>query len=134
MGGLGAVGLAALAYWAVGFALQFGGVGLAHVRPESADLVWEWSALPAAWGTDWGMAGLSGWFLSGPSITPLAYALFLAHLPWAITAALLPVLALRGRAPAAATLVLALVTGGIIIPWPGIGCRGAVGWRPWGEI
>ncbi|MBP8125402.1 MAG: hypothetical protein KAZ26_22335, partial [Caldilineaceae bacterium] len=127
LGGLGAVGLAALAYWAVGFALQFGGVGLAHVRPELADLVWEWSALPAAWGTDWGMAGLSGWFLSGPSITPLAYALFLAHLPWAITAALLPVLALRGRAPAAATLVLALVTGGIIYPLAGNWVQGG-GW------
>ncbi len=127
LGGLGAMGLAVVGYWAIGFALQFGGVGLVYVRPELSALVWEWSALPAAWGTDWGMAGLRGWFLSGPAVTPLAYALFLAHLPWAITAALLPVLALRGRAPALVTLILALITGGLIYPLAGNWVQGG-GW------
>lgn len=127
LGGLGAVGLAVVAYWAVGFALHFGGVGLVYVRPELSALVWEWSALPAAWGTDWGMAGLRGWFLSGSSVTPLAYGLFLAHMPWAITAALLPVLALRGRAPALVTLAIALVVGGLVYPLAGNWVQGG-GW------
>ena len=34
LGAVAAIGLATLAYWAVGFALQFGGVGLVYLRPE----------------------------------------------------------------------------------------------------
>lgn len=127
LGGLAAIGLASLGYWATGFALQFGGVGLFHTHPDLMGLVWEWSALPTDWGIGWGMAGLRGWFLSGLEITPAAYSLFLAHLPWAVTAALLPVLALRGRAPAMATLLLALLTGGLFYPLAGNWVQGG-GW------
>jgi Amt family ammonium transporter len=127
LGAVGAIGLAGLAYWAVGFALQFGGIGLAYLRPELRGLVWEWSPLPADWGTGWGVAGLSGWFLSGGDLTAMAYALFLSHLPWVFTAALLPVLALRGRAPASATLLLALLLGGVIYPLAGNWVQGG-GW------
>jgi Amt family ammonium transporter len=127
LGGVGAIGLAGLAYWAVGFALQFGGVGLAYLRPELRSLVWEWSPLPAEWGMGWGVAGLSGWLLSSGDLSALAYALFLSHLPWVFTAALLPVLALRGRAPATATLLLALVMGGVIYPLAGNWVQGG-GW------
>ncbi len=87
LAGLASVGLAGMGYWAVGFALQFGGVGLFYSDPALLGLVWEWSALPATWGTGWGMAGLSGWFLSGDGMTPAAFSLFLAHLPWAATTA-----------------------------------------------
>ena len=127
LGALAAIGLASFGYWAVGFALQFGGVGLVYAQPGLRDLVWEWSPFAADWGAGWGVAGLSGWFLAGSSITPLAYALFLAHVPWAITAAMLPIVALRGRAPATATLILALVLGGIIYPLAGNWVRGG-GW------
>lgn len=127
LGAVGAIGLAGLAYWAFGFALQFGGIGLAYLRPELRSLVWEWSPLPAEWGTGWGVAGLSGWMLSGGDLTALAYALFLSHLPWVFTAALLPVLALRGRAPASATLLLALVLGGVVYPLAGNWVQGG-GW------
>jgi Amt family ammonium transporter len=127
LGGVGAIGLAGLAYWAFGFALQFGGVGLTYLRPELRSLVWEWSPLPVEWGTGWGVAGLSGWLLSGGDLTALAYALFLSHLPWVFTAALLPVLALRGRAPASATLLLAFVLGGVIYPLAGNWVQGG-GW------
>ncbi len=127
LGGVAAIGLGGLAYWAVGFALQFGGIGLAYLRPELRSLVWEWSPLPAEWGTGWGVAGLSGWLLSNGDLTALAYALFLSHLPWVFTAALLPVLALRGRAPASATLLLALVMGGLIYPLAGNWVQGG-GW------
>ena len=127
LGAAGAIGLAGLAYWAVGFALQFGGIGLTYVRPELRNLVWEWSPLPADWGIGWGAAGLSGWFLSGGEMTSLGYALFLSHLPWVFTATLLPIMALRGRAPAAATFVLALCLGGLIYPLAGNWVQGG-GW------
>ncbi|MBK8047123.1 MAG: hypothetical protein IPK16_08370 [Anaerolineales bacterium] len=126
LGGLGALALAGVVYWAIGFALQFGGVGLTYTRPELRALVWEWSPLPADWGTGWGAAGLNGWFMGG-DMTALAYALFFTHLPWVFTVALLPVLALRGRAPAMATLLLALLMGGIIYPLAGNWVQGG-GW------
>jgi len=127
LAGLASIGLAGMGYWAVGFALQFGGVGLFYPDPALMGLVWEWSALPANWGTGWGMAGLSGWFLSGEGMTPAAFSLFLAHLPWAATTALLPVLALRGRAPALTSLILALFTGGLLYPLAGNWVQGG-GW------
>ncbi|HRJ40892.1 MAG: hypothetical protein KJZ86_05415 [Caldilineaceae bacterium] len=127
LAGLAAIGLAGMGYWAVGFALQFGGIGLFYSDPALLGLVLEWSALPENWGRGWGMAGLSGWFLSGDGMTPAAFALFLAHLPWAATAALLPVLALRGRAPAVAALVLALGSGAFLYPLAGNWVQGG-GW------
>ena len=127
LGAIGAVGLAGLAYWAIGFALQFGGIGLAYMRPELRGLVWEWSPLPADWGMGWGVAGLAGWFLSSSDLTAMTYALFLSQLPWVFTAALLPVVALRGRAPASATLLLALAIGGVIYPLAGNWVQGG-GW------
>lgn len=127
LGGMGALGLAAFGYWAIGFALQFGGVGLVYTLPELKHLVWEWSPLANDWGVGWGVAGLSGWFLSGPDVTGLAYALFLAHLPWVITAAVLPVMALRGRAPTTATLLLSLLIGGVLYPLSGNWVQGG-GW------
>ncbi len=127
LGGLAAAGLGAFAYWAVGFALQFGGVGLVYQNPELRGLVWEWSPLSSDWGIGWGMAGLAGWFVSGAGITVLAYSLFLAHLPWVILAAALPVMALRGRAPSTVTLILAVVMGGIVYPLAGNWVQGG-GW------
>lgn len=127
LGGVAAVGLAAFGYWATGFALQFGGIGLVYPQAELRQLVWEWSPLSVEWGIGWGMAGLSGWFLSGPNVTALAYALFLSHLPWVVTAAVLPIVALRGRAPATATLLLALLLGAVIYPLAGNWVQGG-GW------
>lgn len=127
LGGLAALGMASLAYWAVGFALQFGGVGLAYSHSELSDLVWEWSPLSTQWGMGWGAAGLTGWFLSGDGMTGMAYGLFLAHLPWAVTAAIIPLLALKDRAPTVATMVLALVMGGLIYPLAGNWVQGG-GW------
>ena len=127
LGGLAAIGLAGAAFWAVGFGLQFGGVGLVYPQEGLRNLVWEWSPLSTQWGSGWGVAGLAGWFLSGAAMTPLTYALFLAHLPWAVLAAMLPVVALRGRAPATATMILALIMGGFIYPLAGNWVRGG-GW------
>jgi Amt family ammonium transporter len=115
-----------MAYYAVGFALQFGGIGLTYTHPELRNLVWEWSPLATDWGIGWGAAGLSGWFLSG-EVTALNYALFLSHLPWVFTVALLPALALRGRAPALVGLLLGLILGGLVYPLAGNWVQGG-GW------
>ena len=102
-----------------GFALQFGGVGLAHDLPGFAGLIWEWSALGPTWGPGWGMAGLVGWGLTGPAATPAAYTLALANLPWVMTAALIPLIGLRGRIPAWASILLGLLIGAVIYPLAG---------------
>jgi ammonium transporter, Amt family len=127
LGGLAAVGLATWGYWAIGFAIQFGGIGLVYPNPELRQLVWEWSPLAANWGIGWGVAGLSGWFLSGPQVSALTYTLFLAHLPWVITTATLPIMAVRGRAPAVVTLLLAVLIGALVYPLAGNWVQGG-GW------
>jgi Amt family ammonium transporter len=124
---LGAIAVASIAYWAIGFGLQFGGVGLVYAQPELMALVWEWSPLSVNWGSGWGVAGLSGWMLSGPDLSWLAYALFLGHLPWVFAAAGLSAMALRNRAPVLAALFVALVMGGIIYPLAGNWIQGG-GW------
>ncbi len=124
---VGAISLAAVAYWAVGFALHFGGIGLLYLRPELRGMVWEWSPLPPDWGVGWGVAGLSGWFLAGSDMTALVYALFLSNLPWLFVVTLLPVMALRGRAPWLATMAIALAIGGFVYPLAGNWVQGG-GW------
>jgi Amt family ammonium transporter len=114
-----ALGLVVLGYVGTGFALQFGGVGLAYSRPGLEELVWEWSALGPTWGTGWGMAGLVGWGLIGPAATSGAYALALANLPWVATAGLIPLVGLRGRIPAWASGLLGLLVGAALYPLAG---------------
>jgi len=121
------VALGALAYIAVGFALEFGGVGLMDARHGFSDLVWEWSALPEQWGPYWGMAGFAGWLLRGGAGTPDAVALFFGHLPWVLTAALIPALAVRRRVPRLIPLILIILTAGLLAPVAGNWVHGG-GW------
>lgn len=116
---LAALGLAGLGYVGCGFALQFGGAGLAHSLPGLEELVWEWSALGPAWGAGWGMAGLTGWGLTGAAETAGAHTLALANLPWVVTAAAIPLLGLRGRIPAWASGLIGLLVGAVIYPLAG---------------
>ena len=128
LGGMAAFCLAGLGYWAAGFAFQFGSVGFLYTEhPDLSGLLRGWSPLPEGWGVGWIAAGLDGWFLTGPAATPGAMGLFLAHAPWSMTAALLPVLALRGRAPALATLIVAFGVGAVIYPLAGNWVQGG-GW------
>ena len=128
LGGLAAFCLAGLGYWAAGFAFQFGSVGFLYTdHPELSALLRGWSPLPEGWGVGWIAAGLDGWFLTGAAATPAAMGLFLAHVPWSMAAALMPVLALRGRAPALATLIIALVVGAVVYPLAGNWVQGG-GW------
>jgi len=111
-----AIGLAALGYFACGFALQFGGVGLAYDLPGLRELVWEWSPVDVAWGRGWGALGLKGFFLEGAD-SPLARALFFSQLPLVTTAVLIPLLTLRAK-PFARVLA-ALLVSAVIYPVAG---------------
>lgn len=112
---LAAFALAVLAYAATGFALHFGGIGLVIDHPDLQGLVWEWSALSSDWGSTWGMAGATGFALHQAQ-TPVAYLLFLTTLPWATTATLLPLLALRGRAPRIVVAIVGLLVAAVGYP------------------
>ncbi len=114
-----ALGLAVAGYVITGFALHYGGVGLTHELPGLDGLIWEWSALGVMWGPGWGMAGLTGWLLAGPAATPAARDLALANLPWVVTAAMIPVMALRGRIPGWAAALVGFLTGALIYPLAG---------------
>lgn len=88
-----ALALAVVGYWAVGFAFHLGGAQA--VRPDDPAL----SGLKVLFplvprDAGWGFLGLSGFFLSGPEITPAVLALFLAYLPLMASAVLLVTLAL----------------------------------------
>ncbi len=127
LAGLAAMSLTIVGYWAVGFALQFGGIGLVHNVAGLEGLVWEWSALGPEWGPGWGMVGLRGWALLNEANTPPAHLLFLTQLPWAATAALIPLLSLRGRAPALASAASGLFVGAFLYPLVGNWIQGG-GW------
>jgi Amt family ammonium transporter len=94
--GLGALALAAISYWACGFAFHLGGVGLMHDLPGLEGLVWEWAS---PFNLEWGAMGLRGFFLLDAASTPTAMSLYLAYLPAVAVATLLPVLSLRERMP-----------------------------------
>jgi Amt family ammonium transporter len=96
MAGLGALALAAISYWACGFALHMGGVGLVSDLPGLEGLVWEWAS---PLNLDWGVMGLRGFFLLDEAATLTAHVLYLAYLPPLAVAVTLPLLALRGRMP-----------------------------------
>lgn len=94
--GLGALALAAISFWACGFAFHLGGIGLVTDLPGLEGLVWEWAS---PLNLDWGVMGLRGFLLLDEAATPTALALYLAYLPTVAIAVLLPLLSLRERMP-----------------------------------
>ena len=90
-----ALALAALGYFALGFAFHLGGAGLMSDLPGLQGLV----RLFAGEGElDWGLIGLAGFFLADEAATPEALALFVIYLPLVAAAVLLLVLSVTGRA------------------------------------
>jgi len=94
--GLGALALAAISFWACGFAFHLGGVGLVTTLPGLEGLVWEWAS---PLNLNWGVLGLRGFWMLKEAATPAALSLFLAALPPLVVAVLLPMLSLRERMP-----------------------------------
>jgi len=112
MGAL-ALALAALGYFAVGFAFHLGGAGLMSDLPGLTGLV----RLFAGEGElGWGLIGLAGFFMAGGVATPEALALFVTYLPLVATAVLLLVLSVAGRARGWQVAVGGLVVAAVLFP------------------
>jgi Amt family ammonium transporter len=114
--GLGAVALAAISFWAWGFALHLGGVGLVSDLPGLEGLIWEWAS-PV--NLDWGVMGLRGFLLLGDASTPAALSLYLAYLPPLAVAVLLPTLSLHERMPGWMAALGGLLVAGLVYPVAG---------------
>ncbi|HRV93804.1 MAG TPA: hypothetical protein P5526_16725, partial [Anaerolineae bacterium] len=116
-------GVAVLAYFAVGFAFQFGGIAQVSPNPEFSGLYWEWYPLDQSVAVEvarlWGVIALQGWFLAGDVATPAVLNLFLAHLALVGAAAMIPAGILLERGRPVAALVICLFTGGLIYPVAG---------------
>jgi len=108
-----ALALAALGYFAVGFAFHLGGAGIMSDQPGLEGLV----RLFAGEGElEWGLIGLAGFFLAGESATPEALALFVTYLPLVAAAVLLPVLSVSGRARIWQVAAGGLVVAAVLFP------------------
>src|SRR5881296_2734082 len=88
-------GIAMLAYWAVGFALQAGGVGALGTLGGYDKLAHEVSLTIG--GKDWGLFGRTGFFLTGVAYTAPVFAYFLFQMVFMDTAATIPTGALAER-------------------------------------
>ncbi|HZY43321.1 MAG TPA: hypothetical protein VFF70_01105 [Anaerolineae bacterium] len=114
------IAIAVIAYAAIGFAFQFGGVGL---RPDAPiglrGLDRMWSPVSTA-NNPWGVIGLEGFLLNAQSTasgdTALLFALFLHQLPIVITTTLIPALTLAGRVRNFTLVIIASITATIIVP------------------
>ena len=108
-----ALALAALGYFALGFAFHLGGAGLMSDLPGLQGLV----RLFAGEGElDWGLIGLAGFFLADEAATPEALALFVTYLPLVAAAVLLLVLSVTGRARGWQVAVGGLVVAAVLFP------------------
>jgi len=107
-------GIAMLAYWAVGFALQAGGVGALGTLGGYDKLAHEVSLTIG--GKDWGLFGGTGFFLTGVAYTAPVFAYFLFQMVFMDTAATIPTGALAERWRFAAFVVFSVFVGAFIYP------------------
>ncbi|MFC2023259.1 hypothetical protein ACFLT5_00810 [Chloroflexota bacterium] len=114
--GLGAIALAAISYWAAGFAFHFGGVGLVSELPGLEGLIWEWAS---PLNLEWGVLGLRGFLLLDEAATPAAIALYLAYLAPLAIAVTLPLLSLRERLPGWMAALAGLFVAILVYPMAG---------------
>src|SRR2546428_492026 len=107
-------GIAMLAYWAVGFALQAGGVGPLGTLGGYDKLAHEVSITIA--GKEWGVFGGTGFFLTGVAYTAPVFAYFLFQMVFMDTAATIPTGALAERWKFSAFAVFSVFVGAFIYP------------------
>src|SRR5438270_2167565 len=88
-------GIAMLAYWVVGFALQAGGVGALGTL-GGYDQMNKMFTIHVA-GHDWGLFGMRGFFLTGVAYNASVFAYFLFQMVFMDTAATIPTGALAER-------------------------------------
>src|SRR6266513_4098460 len=103
-----------LAYWAIGFALQAGGIGALSTLGGYDKLNTEFSIHLA--GHDWGLFGMQGFFLTGVAYNASVFAYFLFQMVFMDTAATIPTGALAERWKFSAFCIFSLFVGGRIYP------------------
>ena len=113
--------LAMLAYALIGFAFNFGGLGLQPDVPDGLrGLDRMWSPLGGAAGRNWGVIGVEGYLLNAASTRPgdlaLLFTQFLHQLPMVMAAALIPALALAERARLLTISIVAVIAAGVLVP------------------
>ncbi len=116
-----ALALAVIAYAVIGFAFNFGGVGLRPDVPSGLrGLDRMWSPVAGAAGRHWGILGVEGYLLNAQSTLPgdlaLLFTLFLHQLPLVITAALIPALTLAGRSRLITISIITVIVSGVLMP------------------
>ena len=107
-------GIAMLAYWVVGFALQAGGVGGLSTL-GGYDQMNRMFTIHVA-GHDWGLFGMRGFFLTGVAYNASVFAYFLFQMVFMDTAATIPTGALAERWKFSAFCIFSLFVGGLIYP------------------
>src|SRR6266487_4035569 len=107
-------GIAMIAYWAIGFALQAGGVGALSTLGGYDKLANEVSLTIA--GKQWGLFGGTGFFLTGVAYTAPVFAYFLFQMVFMDTAAPIPTGALAERWKFSAFAVFSVFVGAVIYP------------------
>src|SRR5881275_262691 len=105
-------GIAMLAYWVVGFALQAGGVGALGTLGGYDKLAHEVSLTIG--GKDWGLFGGTGFFLTGVAYTAPVFAYFLFQMVFMDTAATIPTGAMAERWKFVAFVVFSVFVGAFI--------------------
>src|SRR5881628_2355622 len=107
-------GIAMLAYWAVGFALQAGGLGPLSTLGGFDKLSNEFAIHLG--GKTWGLFGHTGFFLTGVAYTAPVFAYFLFQMVFMDTAATIPTGAMAERWKFSAFAVFTIFVGGFIYP------------------
>src|SRR5881398_52102 len=107
-------GIAMLAYWAVGFALQAGGLGPLSTLGGFDKLSNEFAIHLG--GKTWGLFGHTGFFLTGVAYTAPVFAYFLFQMVFMDTAATIPTGALAERWKFVAFVVFSVFVGAFIYP------------------
>src|SRR5579884_3531041 len=107
-------GIGMLAYWAVGFALQAGGLGPMATLGGFDKLNQEFSLHIA--GKTWGLFGHSGFFLTGVAYAAPVFTYFLFQMVFMDTAATIPTGAMAERWKFSAFAVFSVFVGAFIYP------------------
>ena len=107
-------GIAMLAYWAVGFALQAGGLGPLSTLGGFDKLSNEFAIHLG--GKPWGLFGHTGFFLTGVAYTAPVFAYFLFQMVFMDTTATIPTGAMAERWKFSAFAVFSIFVGAIIYP------------------
>ena len=108
---LGIFAVGALAYWLVGFGLQFGGVGVLHTVGGSSALSSSFALFKG-----WPLFGTTGFALTGKAYDVAVAGMFLFHLGFMDTAATIPTGAMAERWKFSAFAIYGLWMAAIIFP------------------